>query len=112
MSNKVLSDSLVEKLQKEIANYKSELVKEPKKIILNASYQTCVKEEMKDIVSYHADYMTDKELKVLNNTNNLIDILYYDWLGYDSQFSEEILQSTFQSISRLVNKAELDEREK
>lgn len=111
MTRGSLAQSVVEKVQKEIEEYKNQLVKEPKKVIMYASYQTCVKDEISNIVKEHVYYMSRDDLRALYKTEGIIDQIYLDWLKFDSRFSDELFTSTMMSIENLTGCSEKDERE-
>ena len=111
MTKGILAQSVIEKIQREIEEYKDQLVNEPKKVIMYASYQTCVRDEIGNIVKEHVYYMNRDELRALYKTNGIIDQIYFDWLKFDSRFSNELLMSTFMSIDKLTGNSERNERE-
>ena len=110
-NKKELHDKFEIKLDSEFNTYKENLLKESKEKIFNSSYETTVKQEIKDFLVEISSQYSGKELISLFNTNKLLSCCYNDWLKWDSPFSTDLEESTFESIGRIITKdSEKDER--
>lgn len=74
--NEILQGELVEKLEKEYEKYKKNLLLKSKEEILENSYETTVKEEIVDILSY--SNLDNREIKALLEDNDILTEFYQD----------------------------------
>ena len=86
---RTLIENFQDKLTNEFYDYQRDLLEKSKDIVFEMSYQTTIKEEIKDLLISVAMFHTPYELKTLNNTDNLINQVYNDWLKWDSPLSSD-----------------------
>jgi hypothetical protein len=82
-----LYEQLMEKLQKEMQDYKEKLQDMTVDEVINEAYKfTMLKEFVKCFEVFSKDYLTNEQFKnLLNVKDNLLEILYNDWINYDSE---------------------------
>lgn len=110
-SKKEIQPKLEAKLNTELKNYKTELFKESKNEIFEHSYQTTIKEEIKNFILDISINLNIEALEDLYNTDNLLNTLYDDWLKYDSPFSINLENCIFESVDH-IKKRHLENYEK
>ncbi len=101
---KELQPKLQNKLNEEFKNYKNQLLKETKENIFEQSYQTNIKEEIKDFIFEISTQLSINDLESLYNTKDILNILYNDWLKYDSPFSTYLENCIFESVENIKKK--------
>lgn len=92
------------KINEEFKNYKNQLLKETKENIFEQSYQTNIKEEIKDFIFEISTQLSINDLESLYNTKDILNILYNDWLKYDSPFSTDLENCIFESVENIKKK--------
>jgi len=81
--------NLSKKLDKEMFDYKQELLKQsPNEIIKNA-YELICKQEISDYLCYDRNY-TKEQLQALLETNNILGQGYAQWLEFDGGLKEAL----------------------
>lgn len=103
--NEFLQGELAEKLEKEYENYKNNLLSKTKEEILENSYETTVKQEIMDILSY--SNLDNLEIKALLEDNDILTEFYQDWLDDDTplyQSMEYCVQDSVDIVLRCYNK--------
>ena len=110
MANKDLKEKFIDKITDEFYDYERDLLNESKETIFEMSYQTTVKEEIKDLLLADIDFYSNNDFKILNKTKHLLDIFYDDWLGWDSPLSSEIEDSFHETLLRIVNEESSKEK--
>ena len=81
--------NLSKKLDKEMFDYKQELLKQsPNEIIKNA-YELICKQEISDYLCYDRNY-TKEQLQALLETNNILGQGYDQWLEFDGGLKEAL----------------------
>ncbi len=110
-SKKELQPKLQNKLNTELKNYKTELLKGSKNDILEHSYQTTIKEEIKNFIFEISAHLNSNELQSLYNTKDILNSIYNDWINYDSPFSTDLENCIFESVEH-IKKRYLEDYEK
>lgn len=108
---KEIQPKLENKLNTELKNYKNELLKDNKKDILEHSYQTTIKEEIKNFILEISTTLSINDLKALYYTKDILNVIYDDWLKYDSPFSTDLENCIFESVEH-IKKNYLEDYEK
>lgn len=89
MENEELKNKLIEKLQREINEFKDTLRGLSADEIMDNSYKlTCIT-EIKDYLIYDKDY-SRFELKTLLKNPNILEECYDDWLSCDGNLRETL----------------------
>lgn len=85
MSNKNgLLSQLENKVNKEYTDYINSLYDLDAEEIIKCSYKTIMLENFKNIISYDSDSHLDEcQIAKLLRVENLLELLYADWLKYD-----------------------------
>ena len=110
--NEILQGELVEKLEKEYEKYKKNLLLKSKEEILENSYETTVKEEIVDILSY--SNLDNREIKALLEDNDILTEFYQDWLDCDTPLyasMEYCVQDSVDIVLRCYYKNQKDNDE-
>lgn len=78
---------LIMKLQCELFSYKEKLYRATVDEVMDEAYKlTMLKEFVKCFEVFSKDYLTNEQFKnLLNVKDNLLEILYNDWINYDSE---------------------------
>ena len=94
--------NLSKKLDKEMFDYKQELLKQsPNEIIKNA-YELICKQEISDYLCYDRNY-TKEQLQALLETNNILGQGYDQWLDFDGGLKEALEWSTDDLVNEITN---------
>ena len=98
-----MKDALSKKINEEWQNFSDELLSKSPKEIFDAAYEKIMKEDLFIILGENIDdnEYTLKELKLLHQTDHLLDHLYNDWLNQES--GDEIRTSLAMSVYKLNN---------
>ena len=99
-----LQYKLQNKLNEECNNYKNQIFKESKENIFLNSYKTTIKEEIKNFILAISTQLSVSDLESLYNTKDILNILYDDWLKYDSPFSTDLENCVFDSVEKVKKK--------
>ncbi len=110
-SKKEIQPKLENKLSTELKNYKTELLKDSKNEIFEHSYQTTIKEEIKNFILEISTQLSINDLESLYNTKDILNTIYDDWLKYDSPFSTDLENCIFESVEH-IKKRYLEDYEK
>lgn len=110
-SKKEIQPKLENKLNTELKNYKTELLKDSKNEIFEHSYQTTIKEEIKNFVLEISTQLSINDLESLYNTKDILNTIYDDWIKYDSPFSTDLENCIFESVEH-IKKRYLEDYEK
>lgn len=110
-NKKELRQKVTHKINQELNDYKSKLLKENKENILEQSYQATVKEEIKNFILDISTQLSCNDLKSLYNTKDILNVIYNDWLKYDSPFSTDLENCIFESVEH-IKKRHLEDYEK
>lgn len=110
-SKKELQPKLQNKLNTELKNYKNELLKDSKNEILEYSYQTTLKEEIKNFIFEISTNLSVNDLEALYHTKDILNSIYDDWINYDSPFSTDLENCIFESVEH-IKKRYLEDYEK
>lgn len=100
MSIDDLYEFLEIKLDKEFDTYKENLLQKTPEKILDKSYETAVKEEMKEGLKLMEFF--PEELSAMLKTDNILDEFYHDWLDCDIQLNEVLDVSLEESVAMLT----------
>lgn len=110
-SKKEIQHKLENKLNTELKNYKTKLLNDSKNKIFENSYQTSIKEEIKNFILEISTTLSINDLKALYYTKDILNIIYDDWLNYDSPFSTDLENCIFESVE-YIKKRHLEDYEK
>ena len=110
-SKKELKPKLQNKLNDELKNYRTELLKDCKEEIFEHSYQTTTKEEIKNFIIEISSNLSINDLDALWHTKDILNVIYNDWLKYDSPFSTDLENCIFESVEH-IKKKHLEDYEK
>lgn len=109
MTIKELNNMLALKLQKEMASYKQDLLKQKPEEIVLKSFETLTKEELIDIFSYKD--LEKEEIQALLKENNILDTLWERWHTSDGKTFEGLEDNVEISIGNIKEKYQ-NERKK
>lgn len=100
-----MKDALSKKIFYEWLDFSDELLTKTPQEIFNASYEKVMKEEFYMILSENIDEdeYSIEELKALNDTDNILEKAYLNWLKED--VSDEIRTSLAMSVREIKNKS-------
>ncbi len=84
-----LKDELVHKLDKEMYEYKQELLQLSPEEIIENSYKLTVKQEILEYLTYDK-YFTRPELESLLASENILEQGYDEWLDFDGNLRESL----------------------
>lgn len=111
MENEELKNRLIEKLERELIEYKDTLRGLSADEIMNNSYKlTCIT-EIKDYLIYDKDY-SKFELKTLLKNPNILEECYDDWLSCDGNLRETLEFSVDDTIDIIRENEVKKERNK
>lgn len=110
-SKKEIQPKLENKLNMELKNYKTELLKNSKNDIFEHSYQTTIKEEIKNFILEIYTTLSINDLEALYYAKDILNVIYDDWLKYDSPFSTDLENCIFESVEH-IKKRYLEDYEK
>ena len=88
-----------------------ELLNDTKNEILENSYQTTIKEEIKNFILEISTQLSINDLESLYNTKDILNVIYDEWLKYDSPFSTDLENCIFESVEH-IKKRYLEDYEK
>lgn len=97
-SKKELEQKVIHKINQELNYYKSKLLKENNETIFEQSYQSTIKEEIKNFILDISTQLSCNDLKSLYNTKDILNVIYNNWLKYDSPFSTDLENCIFESV--------------
>lgn len=111
MENEELKNKLIEKLERELTEYKDNLRRLSADEIMANSYKlTCIT-EIKDYLIYDKDY-SKFELKTLLKNPNILEECYDDWLSFDGNLRETLEFSVDDTIDIIRENEVKKERNK
>lgn len=105
MNNERLNNELYNKLEKELNNFKEEILKLNKEEIYDNAYEIIVKKEFLDMICGKNNY-TRGELKALLNESNILQKLYNEWLKSDGGIDEILKDNTDDFINEITESFE------
>ena len=97
-----LKNSLIQKLEKEMKDFKSKIKEKGVDFAINMAYELTSKQEIIDYIQ-HDIYMSIVEMKALISRENLLDELYSEWLETDGNMREHIGYSVDNSLDLIRN---------
>ena len=109
---RTLIENFQDKITDEFYEYQRDLLDQSKDMIFEMSYQTTIKEDMKDLLISVSTLYTPYELKTLTKIDGLLDCLYSDWLKWDSPLSSNLQDSMFHSIGKIFEHKEKEDCER
>ena len=98
-----LREKLEEKVNKELQDFKENLVDSKPSAIIDKAYELVSKEEMTYKIM-ERDY-TNAEIKALLKTNNILDQCYYEWLKSDGNFSEALEYTVDEKVNSILEES-------
>ena len=81
--------NLSKKLDKEMFDYKQELLKQSPNEIIKNDYELICKQEISDYLCYERNY-TKEQLQAVLETNNILGQGYDQWLEFDGGLKEAL----------------------
>lgn len=100
MENEELKNKLIEKLERELADFKDSLKELPGEQIIENSYKITCMETIQDYLAYDKDY-SKFELKTLLKREHILEECYDDWLSNDGSLREVLEFSVDDTIDTI-----------
>lgn len=91
------------KIETEYEEYIKELKLKPIDEIVNLSYQTSTKEDIKMALD-NCSFLDEKQLKSLCKSPNILHQIYEEYSNYDYDYAEDVRQSTVYVSDLLIEK--------
>ena len=111
MENEELKNKLIEKLERELTDFKDSLKGLPAEQIIDNSYKITCMQTIQDYLAYDKDY-SKFELKTLLKREHILQECYDDWLSCDGNLRETLEYSVDDTIDILRDNAVKKERNK
>ena len=89
MENEELKNKLIEKLERELTDFKDSLKGLPAEQIIDNSYKITCMQTIQDYLAYDKDY-SKFELKTLLKREHILQECYDDWLSNDGSLREAL----------------------
>ena len=95
-----LQEKFYDKMDKELADLKAELMTCKPEVIIERAYELVSKEELKSsIICRNCD---TQELKALLKTDNLLQELYDEWMDLDAGFHQVLEDAVDETVERIT----------
>ena len=107
-----LIENFQDKVRDEFYEYQRDLLDQSKDMIFEMSYQTTIKEEIKDLLVSVSSFHSPYELKTLTKVDGILDSIYEDWLKWDSPLSSDLQTSLYNSLGKLLHHKEKEDCER
>lgn len=111
MENEELKNKLIEKLERELTDFKDSLKGLPAEQIIDNSYKITCMQAIQDYLAYDKDY-SKFELKTLLKREHILEECYDDWLSNDGSLREAIEFSVDDTIDIIRDNEVKKERNK
>lgn len=111
MENEELKSKLIQKLERELAEFKDSLMELSSKEIIDSSYKITCMETIQDYLAYDKDF-SKFELKTLLKRENVLEECYNDWLDNDGSLREALEFSIDDTIDLIRDNEVKKERNK
>ena len=95
-----LNQKLAEKVERELADFREDILSKSPQEVYDAAYQIVMKEEIADCFS-NADY-SPQAAKALMKSPNLLQDVYEEWLGREDSHMDELRQTIADFKSYMV----------
>ena len=95
-----LNQKLAEKVQRELADFREDILSKSPQEIYNAAYQIIIKSDIAKCFS-EADY-SPQAAKALMKSPNLLQDIYEEWLGWEDSYMDELRQTIADFKSYMV----------
>ena len=95
-----LNQKLAERVQRELADFREDILSKSPQEIYDAAYQIAMKNEIADCFS-NADY-SPQAAKALMKSPNLLQDIYEEWLGREDSHMEDLRQTVADFKSYMV----------
>ena len=100
--SKKLKEKLVEKIHKEQKEYLENLKKQPADKIIEASYETCYRNEIVCLLE-SSDIDDEEDIAILLAMSDTLDELYAEWLSADCSVCDMLLDVIFDYVREVKN---------
>lgn len=111
MENEKLKNKLIEKLERELTDFKDSLKGLPAEQIIDNSYKITCMQTIQDYLAYDKDY-SKFELKTLLKREHILEECYDDWLSNDGSLREALEFSIDDTIDLIRDNEVKKERNK
>ena len=95
-----LNQKLAEKVQRELADFREDILSRSPLEIYDAAYQIILKSDIAECLS-EADY-SPQEAEALMESPNLLQDIYEEWLGVDDSHMEDLRRTITDFKSNMV----------
>lgn len=97
-----MKDELLEKLEKELQNFKDSIKGKGTEYAIDRAYELTVKQEIIDCLQYDIS-LSNTQIKALLKEENILEGLYSDWLSYDGNMRESIEYCVDKSLDTITS---------
>jgi len=97
-----MEDKLYEKLEKEMKDLKQHFKDKGVNYAIDNAYEIIVKQEIMDGIKYD-NLLSRIQIKALLSKENILSLLYDDWLKFDGNMREYINYSVENSVKNITN---------
>lgn len=111
MENEELKSKLIQKLERELTDFKDSLKELPAEQIIDNSYKITCMQTIRDYLANDKDY-SKFELKTLLKREHLLEECYDDWLSNDGSLREALEFSIDDTIDLIRDNEVKKERNK
>ena len=98
----IASDKLYEKMKRELADLKANLIQKPPEEIIQSSYELVTKEDILTVFEIEESFEL-QEYKALLRTKKPLEYLYQEWLSYDGSVMNAIRDSVNFAIEKQLD---------
>lgn len=103
-------EELLEKLEKELEDYKLSVKEKGVDFAIDRAYEITIKQEIINSIKYDQE-LFDIEIKRLLTREDLLDEMYDDWTGANSNIRDNISCSVEETIEIINSKFEKEKDE-
>ena len=96
----VLNQKLAERVQRELADFREDILSKSPQEIYDAAYQIIIKSDIAECFS-DADY-SPQAVKALMKSPNLLQDIYEEWIGREDSHMDELRQTVADFKSYMV----------
>ena len=102
-----LQEELVEKLNKELYDYRQSLLERTPQEVIDSAYELVCRQEISDYLVYDR-YHTRPEFEALLESEDILKMAYQDWLSFDGNLREMLEYSTDETIEDIMKERNKD----
>lgn len=97
-----MEDKLYQKLEEELKQYIEKIRKNGVDYAIDRAYEITIKQEIIDSIMYDHN-LSNNEVKALLSSDNVLDVMYDDWLNCDGNIRERLNYCIDESIDTITN---------